>query len=45
MTLSALIALLAINFAFGAGLEDNHYIDQQHNPGHDVNVLIGNQVV
>ncbi|CAL8325028.1 reticulocalbin-2 [Gadus morhua] len=43
MTLSALIALLAINFAFGAGLEDNHYIDQQHNPGHDVNVLIGNQ--
>ncbi|CAL8293759.1 unnamed protein product [Boreogadus saida] len=43
MTLSALIALLAINFAFGAGLEDNHYIDQQHNPGHDVNVLLGNQ--
>ncbi|CAL8373943.1 unnamed protein product [Arctogadus glacialis] len=43
MTLSALIVLLAINFAFGAGLEDNHYIDQQHNPGHDVNVLLGNQ--
>ncbi|CAL8293779.1 unnamed protein product [Boreogadus saida] len=43
MTLSALIALLAIHFAFGAGLEDNHYIDQQHNPGHDVNVLLGNQ--
>ena len=45
MMLSAVIALLSINVAFGAGLEDNHYIDQQHNPGHDVNMLLGNQVV
>ncbi|KAJ3596795.1 hypothetical protein NHX12_003195 [Muraenolepis orangiensis] len=43
MTFSALVALLAIHFAVGTYLDDNHYIDQQHNPGHDMNVLLGNQ--
>ncbi|CAL8355895.1 unnamed protein product [Lota lota] len=42
MTFSALMALLAINVAFATDLDDNH-IDQQHNTGHDVKVLLGNQ--
>ncbi|CAL8262018.1 unnamed protein product [Merluccius merluccius] len=43
MTFTALVVLLAVNFAAGSYLDDDHYVDQQHNPGRDINVLLGNQ--
>ena len=45
MTFTALVVLLTVNFAAGSYLDDDHYVDQQHNPGRDINVLLGNQVV
>ncbi|XP_071771646.1 reticulocalbin-2 [Centroberyx gerrardi] len=40
-------ALLVLQFAFGESshkhLHEDHYIGQQHNPEHDMNVLLGNE--
>ncbi|KAM4618324.1 reticulocalbin-2 [Polymixia lowei] len=41
------MALLVMHFAFGKSshkhLHDDHYIGQQHNPEHDMNVLLGTE--
>lgn len=48
MVSSALLMLLALPFEFGQSShkhqDDDHYIGQQHNPEHDMNVLFGDEV-
>lgn len=45
---SALLMLLVLHFAFGQSShkhqDDHHYIGQRHNPEHDMNVLLGDEV-
>ncbi|XP_026221328.1 reticulocalbin-2 isoform X1 [Anabas testudineus] len=42
-----LLALLLLQFGFGLGshkhLHEDHYIGQQHNPEHDMNLLLGDE--
>ena len=48
MASSALLVLLLLQFGFGQSTHkhphENHYVDQQHNPEHDMNVLLGDEV-
>lgn len=48
MTSSTFLVLLLLQFHFGQSshkhLHDDHYIGQQHNPEHDMNVLLGDEV-
>lgn len=45
MTSYALLGLLVLQFGFGQSslkhLHEDHYVGQQHNPEHDMNVLLG----
>lgn len=47
MALSALLVLLVLQFGFGQSSHkhphEDHYTDQQHNPEHDMNVLLGDE--
>ncbi|KAM8750196.1 reticulocalbin-2 isoform 1-T2 [Acanthopagrus schlegelii] len=47
MASSALLVLLLLQFGFGQSTHkhphENHYVDQQHNPEHDMNVLLGDE--
>ncbi|XP_078113085.1 reticulocalbin-2 [Sander vitreus] len=47
MTSSALLLLLILQFGFGQSshkhLHDDHYTGQQHNPEHDMNILLGDE--
>ncbi|XP_039881647.1 reticulocalbin-2 isoform X1 [Simochromis diagramma] len=47
MTSSTFLVLLLLQFDFGQSshkhLHDDHYIGQQHNPEHDMNVLLGDE--
>ncbi|XP_029290666.1 reticulocalbin-2 [Cottoperca gobio] len=47
MASSALLALLVLQFGYGQSslkrLHEDHYIDQQHNPEHDLNILLGDE--
>lgn len=48
MVSSALLMFLVLHFEFGQSShkhqDDDHYIGQQHNPEHDMNVLLGDEV-
>lgn len=48
MASTALLVLLLLQFGFGQSahkhLHEDHYVDQQHNPEHDMNVLLGDEV-
>lgn len=48
MASSALWVILALQFGLGQSLHknlhDDHYVGQQHNPEHDVNILLGDEV-
>ncbi|XP_068459155.1 reticulocalbin-2 [Clinocottus analis] len=43
----ALLVMLALQFGFGQStvkhLHEDHYIGQQHNPEHDLNILLGDE--
>ncbi|XP_026168301.1 reticulocalbin-2 isoform X2 [Mastacembelus armatus] len=47
MASSALLLLLLLQFELGQSfhkhLHEDHYIEQQHNPEHDINVLLGDE--
>ncbi|XP_040018488.2 reticulocalbin-2 isoform X2 [Gasterosteus aculeatus] len=47
MASSALWVILALQFGLGQSLHknlhDDHYVGQQHNPEHDVNILLGDE--
>ncbi|XP_011605651.1 reticulocalbin-2 isoform X1 [Takifugu rubripes] len=47
MVSSALLMFLVLHFEFGQSShkhqDDDHYIGQQHNPEHDMNVLLGDE--
>lgn len=48
MVSSALLMFLVLQFEFGQSSrkhqDDDHYVGQQHNPEHDMNVLLGDEV-
>lgn len=48
MLSSALLMLLVLHFKSGQSShkhkDEAHYIGQQHNPEHDMNVLLGDEV-
>lgn len=48
MVSSALVMFLVLHFEFGQSShkhqDDDHYIGQQHNPEHDMNILLGDEV-
>lgn len=48
MASTSLFVLLLLQFGFGQTSHkqhhEEHYIGQQHNPEHDMNVLLGNEV-
>ncbi|KAK2842268.1 hypothetical protein Q5P01_012468 [Channa striata] len=49
MASSAILALLLFQFGLGQSsykhLHEDHYIDDQHNPEHDINVLLGDEAI
>lgn len=48
MTPSAVLMLLVLQLGFGQSshqhLHEDHYIGQEHNPEHDMNILLGDEV-
>lgn len=48
MASSVLLVLLLLHFGLGQSshkhLHEDHYVGQQHNPEHDMNILLGDEV-